>query len=86
MRYINYPVTIKMHLQDGTLVDVEGVVEVPYSTANLQAAQQESIDPARIEIVDDGIPENPTALDRIEAQTMYTAMMTGTLMEVESNV
>ena len=36
----------------------------------------------KYEIIDDGEPEPaPTQLDRIEAQTTYTAMMTDTLME-----
>ena len=35
------------------------------------------------EIIDDGEPEpEPTQLDRVEAQTTYTAMMTDTLLEV----
>ena len=34
------------------------------------------------EIIDDGEPEPaPTQLDRIEAQTTYTAMMTDTILE-----
>ena len=34
------------------------------------------------EIIDDGEPEpGPSQLDRIEAQTTYTAMMTDTLLE-----
>ena len=58
-------------------------VEMAWNAANEKIAMLESID-GSVSIEDDGadqIPE-PTQLDRIESQLMYTAMMTDTLLEV----
>lgn len=53
----------------------------PYSEANEQIAAAEAYN-GEYEIIDDGEPEPaPIQLDRIEAQTTYTAMMTDTLLE-----
>ena len=52
-----------------------------YSKADVEVASSEAYN-GEYEIIDDGKPEPaPTQLDRIEAQTTYTAMMTDTLME-----
>ena len=52
-----------------------------YSKADVEVAAEEAYN-GEYEIIDDGKPEPaPTQLDRIEAQTTYTAMMTDTLME-----
>lgn len=53
----------------------------PYSEANEEIAKAEAYN-GECTIEDDGEPElAPTQLDRIEAQTTYTAMMTDTLLE-----
>ena len=57
-----------------------GVV-LGWSEANEKIAKAEAYN-GEYTIEDDGKPEPaPTQLDRIEAQTTYTAMMTDTLME-----
>ena len=55
-----------------------------YSEANEEIAKAEAYN-GEYEIIDDGIPEpiqEPTQLDRIEAQVAYNSMILGTLMEV----
>ena len=54
---------------------------LPVTDENIARAPLISVT-GEYEIIDDGKPEPaPTQLDRIEAQTTYTAMMTDTLME-----
>lgn len=56
-------------------------VTISWSESNEQIAKAEAYN-GEYTIEDDGKPEPaPTQLDRIEAQTTYTAMMTDTLME-----
>ena len=56
-------------------------VSLGWNEANEKIAKAEAYN-GEYEIIDDGKPEPaPTQLDRIEAQTTYTAMMTDTLME-----
>ena len=56
-------------------------VSLGWSEANEKIAKAEAYT-CEYEIIDDGKPEPaPTQLDRIEAQTTYTAMMTDTLLE-----
>lgn len=56
-------------------------VSLRWSEANEKIAKAEAYN-GEYTIEDDGKPEPaPTQLDRIEAQTTYTAMMTDTLME-----
>lgn len=56
-------------------------VSLGWSEANEEIAKAEAYN-GEYTIEDDGKPEPaPTQLDRIEAQTTYTAMMTDTLME-----
>ena len=57
-------------------------VTVPYSAENEEAAKREAYK-GEYEIFENGIPEpleQPTQLDRLEAQLAYTAMMTETLI------
>jgi hypothetical protein len=56
---------------------------IPATAENEEIAKREAYNGA-YEIVDDGEPdpeEQPTQLDRVEAQITYTAMMTDTLLE-----
>ena len=56
-------------------------VSLGWSEANENIAKNEAYN-GKYTIEDDGKPEPaPTQLDRIEAQTAYTAMMTDTLLE-----
>ena len=56
-------------------------VAMGWSEVNEEIAKREAYN-GEYTIEDDGKPEPaPTQLDRIEAQTTYTAMMTDTLME-----
>lgn len=56
-------------------------LRLPVTDENIARAPLISVT-GEYEIIDDGEPEPaPTQLDRIEAQTTYTAMMTDTLME-----
>ena len=56
-------------------------VSLVWSEANEKIAKAEAYN-GEYTIEDDGKPEPaPTQLDRIEAQTTYTAMMTDTLLE-----
>lgn len=58
-------------------------VTLDWSEANELLAAAEA-DAGEYVIEDDGVEEilEPTQLDRVEAQVAYTAMMTGTLLEV----
>lgn len=58
--------------------------EMGYSEKNCETARSKSYN-GEYTIEDDGEPEptqEPTQLDRVEAQATYTAMMTDTLLEV----
>ena len=58
-------------------------VEMGWNEANEEIAKREAYN-GEYAIEDDGEPveEQPTQLDRVEAQVTYTAMMTDTLLEV----
>ena len=59
-------------------------IHSPYSPENENIAKSEAYN-GEYTIEDDGQPEpepEPTQLDRVEAQSTYTAMMTDTLLEV----
>ena len=59
-------------------------VEMDWNEANEEIAKKEAHN-GEYNIEDDGQPEpaeEPTQLDRVEAQVTYTAMMTDTLLEV----
>ena len=56
-------------------------ISLEWSESNEEIAKREAYN-GEYTIEDDGKPEPaPTQLDRIEAQTTYTAMMTDTLLE-----
>lgn len=81
--YINNPVN-NGTAESPEWVDIPITKSIPYSEANEETAKRESYN-GEYEIVDDGQPnpaDTPTQLDRTEAQATYTAMMTGTLLEV----
>lgn len=60
---------------------VFSTVTLGWSEANEEIAKAEAYN-GEYTIEDDGEPEPaPTQLDRLEAQTTYTAMMTDTLLE-----
>ena len=68
--------------QDGTECLMDKII--PYTEENLNIAEAEAYGP-KPEFFDDGQPDpavTPSQLDVIEAQVAYTAMMTGTLLEV----
>jgi hypothetical protein len=72
---------IKYKMQSG-----DELIEVTlgYNETSVEIAKAEAYN-GEYTIEDDGQPElvaEPTQLDRVEAQTTYTAMMTGTLLEV----
>ena len=52
-----------------------------WSEANEEIAKKEAYN-GQYTVEDDGHEEQPTQLDRVEAQVTYTAMMTDTLLEV----
>ena len=59
-------------------------VSLGWSEANEELAKREAYN-GEYTIEDDGQPEptqEPSQLDRVEAQAVYTAMMTDTLLEV----
>jgi hypothetical protein len=67
--------------QEPEIEQIFTAVSLGWSEANEKIAKREAYN-GEYEIIDDGRPEPaPTQLDRIEAQTTYTAMMTDTLME-----
>ena len=58
---------------------------LPYSDGNVEIAKAQSYN-GEYAIEDDGEPDptqEPSQLDRVEAQAVYTAMMTDTLLESE---
>lgn len=57
-----------------------GQVEMTWSEVNENIAKAEA-DGGEYVVTDDGVEASATQLDRIEAQTMYTALMTDTLLE-----
>lgn len=89
MKVLRYQV-LQSEINHGTKdnPDIE-VILLPMERFSDEANLERSCDIAQAEayngeytIEDDGKPEPaPTQLDRIEAQTTYTAMMTDTLME-----
>lgn len=75
-------------LKYDSLVIVDGkevltAVVMGWNEANEEIAKREAWG-GEYTIEDDGVVENaaPTQLDQIEAQVIYTAMMTDTLLEV----
>lgn len=84
MKIIKYQLCTEINRGTEEQPNIEQVfseVSLGWSEANEEIAKAEAYN-GEYTIEDDGKPEPaPTQLDRIEAQTTYTAMMTDTLME-----
>ena len=84
MKIIKYQLCTEINRGTEEQPNIEQVfseVSLGWSEANEEIAKSEAYN-GEYTIEDDGKPEPaPTQLDRIEAQTTYTAMMTNTLME-----
>lgn len=84
MKIIKYQLCTEINRGTDEQPNIEQVfsgVSNRWSEANEEIAKAEAYN-GDYTIEDDGKPEPaPTQLDRIEAQTTYTAMMTDTLME-----
>ena len=84
MKIIKYQLCTEINHGTEEQPNIEQVfsgVSLGWSEANEEIAKAEAYN-GEYTIEDDGKPEPaPTQLDRIEAQTTYTAMMTDTLLE-----
>lgn len=84
MKIIKYQLCTEINRGTEEQPNIEQVfsgVSLVWNEANEEIAKAEAYN-GKYTIEDDGEPEPaPTQLDRIEAQTTYTAMMTDTLME-----
>lgn len=84
MKIIKYQLCTEVNRgteQEPEIEQIFTAVSLGWSEANEKIANSEAYN-GEYTIEDDGKPEPaPTQLDRIEAQTTYTAMMTDTLME-----
>lgn len=84
MKIIKYQLCTEVNRgteQEPEIEQIFTAVSLGWSEANEKIAKREAYN-GEYTIEDDGEPEPaPTQLDRIEAQTTYTAMMTDTLME-----
>lgn len=84
MKFLKYQIIVSGKPVEETEHPIEPVLSekrIPYSIENEEIAKAEAYN-GEYTIEDDGEPEPaPTQLDRLEAQTTYTAMMTDTLME-----
>lgn len=84
MKVIKYQICTEINRGTEEQPNIEQVfsgVSLGWSETNEKIAKAEAYN-GEYTIEDDGKPEPaPSQLDRIEAQTTYTAMMTNTLME-----
>lgn len=84
MKIIKYQLCTEVNHGTEEQPNIEQVfseVSLGWSEANEKIAKREAYN-GEYTVEDDGKPEPaPTQLDRIEAQTTYTAMMTDTLLE-----
>ena len=84
MKIIKYQLCTEVNHGTEEQPDIQQIfseVTMGWNEANEEIAKAEAYN-GEYTIEDDGKPEPaPTQLDRIEAQTTYTAMMTDTLME-----
>lgn len=84
MKVIKYQLCTEINRSTEKQPNIEQIfsaVTLGWSEANEEIAKAEAYN-GEYEIIDDGEPAPaPTQLDRIEAQTTYTAMMTDTLLE-----
>lgn len=84
MKIIKYQLCTEVNYGTEDKPDIKQVlssVALGWSAANEKIAKGEAYN-GEYTIADDGEPEPaPTQLDRIEAQSAYTALMTDTLLE-----
>ena len=84
MKVIKYQLCTEINHGTEEQPNIEQVfskVSLGWSEANEEIAKSEAYN-GEYTVEDDGKPEPaPTQLDRLEAQTTYTAMMTDTLLE-----
>lgn len=87
MKKLIYSTYAAVKAEDGTdkIAKAEGSTIIPdeYLDTFLPIAQAEAYNG---EVVVEDVPDpvtEPTQLDRVEAQGVYTAMMTGTLLDFE---
>jgi len=88
MRYFNEnaePISAEsIDLEKGFLVPFKAIKEdaTPIDNATKFAWDEDDYENAQMYVLNQEVAEEPTQLDRIEAQVAYTAMMTDTLLEV----
>lgn len=88
MRYVNEnaePISAEsIDLEKGFLVPFKAIKEdaTPIDNETKFAWYEDDYEEAQMYVLNQAAPEEPTQLDRIEAQVAYTAMMTDTLLEV----
>ena len=88
MRYFNEnaePISAEsIDLEKGFLVPFKAIKEdaTPIDNETKYAWDEDDYEEAQMYVLNQVAPEEPTQLDRIEAQVAYTAMMTDTLLEV----
>lgn len=83
MKFLKYQIIVSGPVDENEhpIEPVFSEKTIPYSIENEEIAKAEAYN-GEYTIEDDGEPEPaPTQLDRLEAQTTYTAMMTDTLLE-----
>lgn len=87
MKVIKYQLCTEVNHGTEDKPDIQQVfsaVTLGWSEANEKIAKAEAYN-GEYTIEDDGEPDPPpTQIDRLEAQTTYTAMMTDTLLEEET--
>lgn len=87
MKVLKYQLRTEVNHGTKDEPDIEQVfsaVTLGWSESNEKIAKAEAYD-GKYTIEDDGEPDPPpTKMDRLEAQTTYTAMMTDTLLEEET--
>lgn len=62
---------------------MDGAEDVTWPTVTAVAVNQEALDAYKADHPDIPVEPEPTEEDRLEAQVMYTALMTDTLLEEE---
>lgn len=87
MKILKYNLCTKVNRgteEEPQMEEILSPVTMGWNEANEEIAKREAHN-GEYTIEDDGQPEpaeEPTQLDRVEAQVTYTAMMTDTLLEV----
>lgn len=86
MKFLKYRLMTEVNHGTEEQPDIQRIfsgVSLDWSEANEEIAKREAYN-GEYTIEDDGEPDptqEPTQLDRVEAQVTYTAMMTDTLLE-----